>query len=151
MAIYVWCHSHRFSLVVEGTIKFCTVMQQFFGILEEIHSFMNGHRRHGTLVEYLKKGEKDSPREKQHLGKRRLKRVSTTRWSSRHAACTTLLSCFREVIQCLDVIAKDEESSKESITQAIGLKTRMLTFDFIATLKICVTIFNVLAPTTIWL
>lgn len=58
MALYVWCHSHKFSLVVEDTVKSIKEIGQFFSLLEEIHTFMNGHRRHGTLSEVLKESEK---------------------------------------------------------------------------------------------
>lgn len=143
MALYVWCHAHRFSLVVEKTVEFCGVMRQFFGLLEELHKFMNGHRRHGTFVEILEKSMKNK--------RKRVKRVCTTRWNSKHAACTTLLSCYSEIMESLEKISQDKNSTKESVTQAIGLKTRFATFDFIATLKICVTIFEVLAPATTWL
>lgn len=146
MALYIWCHSHKFSLVVEDTIKTIKEIELFLSLIEEIHTCMNGHRRHGTLVEVLKEAEKKEG--KIYLSKRRLKRVLTTHWSSKKDACTTLLVCFPEVIKCLEILEKDENSSKETITKAVGLKTRFLSVDFVATLKICVVIFNTLSPAT---
>lgn len=49
MVSYIWCHSRRYSLVVEKTVKFCEIIIQFFGLLEEIHTFTNRHR-HGTFI-----------------------------------------------------------------------------------------------------
>ncbi len=51
-------------------------------------------------------------------------------------------------MECSEKITKDKDSTKETVTPATGLKTRFTTFDFIATLKICATIFEVLAPAT---
>ncbi len=48
-------------------------------------------------------------------------------------------------------ITKIKDSTKETVIQVTGLKTRFAMFDFIATLKISVTIFKVLAPATSWL
>lgn len=108
---------------------------------------MNGHKRHGTVVEILETSEKN--RGIKNLSKRRLKRVFTIRWNSKSASCITLNDCFREVITCLDTIANDKTMPQDSVTSASGLKKRMLTFDFIATLKICLEIFGHLLPVTV--
>ncbi len=44
MALYIWCHSHRLSLVIEKIIEICGIIKQFFGLLEKIYTFMNGHQ-----------------------------------------------------------------------------------------------------------
>lgn len=44
------------------------------------------------------------------------------------------------------LISKDKTATKESIPSATGLTIQFSWFQFIATLKICVTIFNILAP-----
>ncbi len=46
-------------------------------------------------------------------------------------------------MECLEKITKDENSTKKLVTQATGWKTRFAKFDFIATLKICVTQSNI--------
>ncbi len=51
----------------------------------------------------------------------------------------------------MEKITKDIDSTKETVTQAAGLKTIFANFDFMATLKISVTTFKVLARATSWL
>lgn len=147
MAIFIWCYMHRFSLVIENSVDKCVPVKNFFGILEELHTFMNGHRRHGLFVEILKESEKKL--KKKHLGTRRLKRVFVTRWSSKPAACGTLDACYPEIIYCLDSISKDKTVPKEAAAGALGLKMKISEFDFVATLQICLRIFQRLAPVTI--
>ncbi len=54
-------------------------------------------------------------------------------------------------MEYLEKITKEKDSTKEIVIQETGLKTRFPMSDFITTLKICVTIFEVLAPATSWL
>ncbi len=54
-------------------------------------------------------------------------------------------------MECLEKMTKDKDSTKEIVTQAADLETRFAMFDFIATMKICVSVFKVLAPATSWL
>lgn len=56
-------------------------------------------------------------------------------------------------MKCSKKIIKDKYSNKETIIQAIGLKTGFAKFDFISTWKICVItcILEVLAPEITWL
>ncbi len=146
-AIYVWCHGHRFNLVIEKSVENNQLFKNFFGILEELYVFMRGHRRHGLLVELLNDSQTKNC-QKNFLGKRRLKRVVTTRWNSKHASCSTLAACYEEVVRCLDLLSKDKTATKETVTSAAGLKMQLSSFEFVATLKICITIFNILAPVT---
>lgn len=80
-----------------------------------------------------------------------MKRIFTTPWNSMHAACTTVLLFYSEVMLYLENIIKDENLSKQITTQALGLIIGFAKFGFIAALKICVTIFEVLTPAPIWL
>ncbi len=149
MALYIWCHSHRFSLTIEKTVEIVKLCRQFFGTVEELYVFMSGHRRHGEFVEILKKSKKN--RENLAFSKLRLKRVCTTRWSSKSAACATIATCYVELFECLNIIANDKTATKETTACALGLKMKISKLDFIALLKINVTIFNILSPATIML
>ncbi len=91
MTLYIWSHLHGLSLVVEKTVEFCGIVKQFFGLLEEIHTFMFWNKAR----------------------KKCLKRISSTQWGGNHAACTTLLSCYSETKGCLEKINKDKDSTKE--------------------------------------
>lgn len=153
MALYIWCSSHRFSLVIEKTVEHCGSLKDFFGILDELYTFMHwSHRRHGTFVQVLKESEeKNEGLKSKNFSKQRLKRIRTTRWGSKHEASKTLKSCFGEILECLEIIGNDKNTVAEFKTMAEGLKTKMFTFRFVMVLEICVTIFDVLSPTTVML
>ena len=38
-AIYIWCHSHRFNLVIEATAACCPEIRNALGLLEELYMF----------------------------------------------------------------------------------------------------------------
>lgn len=142
-ALYTWCHSHRFALVVEKSVECNSEVKNFFGILEEIYTFMTGHRRHAVFVDTVQNSSEKNTR------KKRLKRVATTRWISKYAACKTLFDCFDETYQALKVISEDKTMGRESVTLATGLKKKIESFNFTALLVICLKLFQVLEPVTV--
>src|SRR6218665_3244893 len=71
-AVYIWCNAHRLNLVMNGVMRCCTEIRNTLGLLEELHTFMNGHRRHDVFQR--------SQNECRH--RMQLKRVLTTRWNS---------------------------------------------------------------------
>lgn len=147
-ALYIWYKAHRFSLVVEETVKNCHPVRDFFSILDELFVFMHwSHKRHGTFVEVMNRSKVENLKSKS-FSKQRLKRIRTTRWGSKYEACKTLKSCFIETLECLEIIKNDSETAPEFKTLASGLKTKMSSFNFVATLEICATVFDALAPTT---
>jgi len=144
-AVYIWCYAHRFALVVEQALNDCIPIRNYFGILEELYVFMSGHRRHSVFVETLKTSTQKIDL---HLSKKRLKRVTTTRWNSKSAANKTIGDCYGEILSCLEIIENDKSMGRESVTKAASLRKHMTTFKFIAALKICTEIFDVLSPVT---
>ncbi len=56
--LYICCHSHRFAKVVEKSVENCVQMKIFFGWLEQMHMFMNEHRRLGIFIEVLDRSKK---------------------------------------------------------------------------------------------
>ncbi len=107
---------------------------------------MNEHRRLGVFIEVLDRSKKDNLKDR-NFDKIRLKRVVTTRWGSLRKAAKTVDTCFNELLECFQII-EDKSMLKESMISAIGFKVSMLDFDFIACLKICVAIFDLLLPAT---
>ena len=60
-----------------------------------------------------------------------------------------LRNCFGEVLETLQTIAADPTIDKESVTQAIGLRKKLLTYETAIVLCICVKVFNILGPITV--
>ncbi len=85
-------------------------IQTILGFIRR-NSYMNGPRQHGTFTEILKESWENL--------KKSQKRVFTTLWSSKHAVCTTLLSCYSETMECSEKTTKDEDSTKETVTRGL--------------------------------
>jgi len=94
-AIYIWCHGHRFNLVIESTVTCCSEIKNAIGLLDELYVFFSGHKRNSIFVD----AQSDSGQ------KRQLKRVVSTRWNSRQAAVYTTITCFRAVLSSLDILS----------------------------------------------
>src|ERR1700733_12647859 len=44
-AIYIWCHAHRLNLVVESVLACSVENSKTIGLMQELHTFFNGHKR----------------------------------------------------------------------------------------------------------
>lgn len=144
-AFYVWCCSHRFSLVVEQSMDVCPQMRNMFSILQEMYVFFSGHRRHHI---FLENQEKKDTKEK----KKRLKRVLlTTRWSSKSDSLKTVLTCYGTILKSLEDIHQDKQSDNDTRATANGLIRKMKDFETIAAMHIASALFVVLSPVTVCL
>ena len=82
-AVYIWCNAHRLNLVMNSVTSCCQDVKSTLGLLEELYTFMNGHKRNDVFT----KAQACSDGRNQQL-----KRVSTTRWNSTEAAIDTVLA-----------------------------------------------------------
>ena len=103
-AMYIWCSSHRLNLVVEAVLKCCPDICNVLGIIQELHNFFTGHRRHSVLVQMQKDVEDGTG----HA--RTLKRVADTTksWRSADDGTTTVLECFDSIVAALDNLRGSE-------------------------------------------
>lgn len=143
-AFYVWCCSHRFALVVEKSIDVCPQMRNMFSLLQEMYVFMSGHRRHHMFIDNLKKGLAQNKMKS-------VKRVQTTRWSSKSDALKTVLTCYKTIKETLKEICLDKKSDNDTKASAKGLINSMSDYENICAMHIASTIFKVLSPITICL
>jgi len=126
-ALYVWCHAHRLNLVVESLLACTCESAKAIGLIQELHTFFNGHKRHAVLV-------KMQSNDRYH---RTLKRVSdTTRsWRSVEDGINTLLECFDSV---RDSLAELERTATDitTVSSAAGLLQRIQEYDVIVCIYI---------------
>jgi len=47
--VYMWCNAHCLNQVMNRVMRCCTEIRNTFGLLEDLHTFMNGHRRHDVF------------------------------------------------------------------------------------------------------
>ena len=142
-AFYVWCTSHRFSLVIEQSINICSEIKDLFSVLEELYRlFSSGHKRHDVLVNKMSEKEKSGKR-------RRLKRVQTTRWENKAEAVKVILVCYNEVKQALLELQNPKYFDSETNTLAKGILNNLNNHETIIALHVAHTAFNVMHPITI--
>lgn len=107
-AIYIWCWAHRLNLVVEQGVASCLEAVDFFGILGKVFDFICSSKNRVFLFEKNQKiRNPKSP-------VRRLKRVTTTRWSSHSTALGTILLTWESLVDTLEDLRTSEASSDAS-------------------------------------
>jgi hypothetical protein len=135
-AIYIWCNAHRLNLVMNSVTNCCRDVKNTLGLLEELHVFMNGHKRNDVFMQ-AQQGSK--------IRKKQLKRVSTTRWNNTEAATETVLSKYQEVLETLKLLSQPDYDI-ETATQATGLLARLQDFRVILCIHVLKTIYSYIGP-----
>ncbi|XP_060870096.1 zinc finger MYM-type protein 1-like [Metopolophium dirhodum] len=107
-AVYIWCWAHRLNLVVEQGVASCLEAVDFFGILGRVFDFVCSSKNRVFLFEQNQKIRNPN------LPVRRLKRVTTTRWSSHSTALNTVLLTWASLVDTLEDLWKSEASSDAS-------------------------------------
>lgn len=135
-AVYIWCHAHRLNLVVNSVSTCSTDVRNTLGLLEELYTFMSGHKRNDVFI-----------REQCDEGGRRmqLKRVSTTRWNSSQAAVETVLLKYNAVQQALSHLSQPQYDS-ETITLAAGLRSRLTDIRVIVAMHVLKLVYSIIGP-----
>jgi Domain of unknown function (DUF4371) len=137
-ALFVWCHAHRFNLVIESMLGCCTDIRKVLGLIQEMYNFFNSHRRHAVLMQF----------QGTEAHKRTLKRVSdTTRsWRSAEDGVTTLIQCFNTISKALECLENDANSDTSTVSIASGLLRRLNDFHLIVNLHILKFVFCITGP-----
>jgi hypothetical protein len=109
------------------------------GLLQELHNFFGGHKRHAVLLEMQKN---------EHFSRlRSLKRVSdTTRsWRSVEDGVQTVIDCYDVVKLSLEKM-RDGSSDAVTVNSATGLVMRLQEFKVIVGLFILKLVFTITGP-----
>src|SRR6218665_2689764 len=136
-ALYVWCHAHRLNLVVESMLCCCMDIRKAIGLMQELHNFFNGHRRHAVFVEQQANESRCKT----------LKRVSdTTRsWRSVEDGVVTFLDCYAYVEEALERILNDSKDAS-TVNSASGLLKQIADFNVIVCIHILKFVFRITGP-----
>lgn len=126
-ATYVWCWAHRISLVVVDAVSSCVEARDLFGNLETLYDYIGSSKKRGGLYSDYQK--------MRYPGKslRRLKRVSTTRWSSHASALQTVFDTYDALIDLLYYLQADSSSDRVCSVKAKSLLDYLLSERFILT------------------
>ena len=119
---YIPCLAHRSNTVIEHSCKASPIITELFNVLEALFVFFTSStKRITSLQESIRVLEVDNPLY--------LRNLSKTRWTARAESIKSVWSSYEAI---LDSLAKLEESNDCSTrTSAIGLRTKLLRFDFI--------------------
>jgi len=129
-------NAHRLNLVMNGVMRCCTEIRNTLGLLEELHTFMNGHRRHDVFQR--------SQNECRH--RMQLKRVLTTRWNSTESAVETAMARYSEILTTLSELAESSLSDSETVTAAFGLRKRLKDIRVIISMEILKLVYTIIGP-----
>ena len=130
-AIYVHCNGHILNLVLVDAAKAVTTARNAFGIISELHNFMEASAiRHAMFQEMQKESG---------CKLLTLKSLSDTRWACRAEALKVIKKRLEELITSLQKIADEDPSSG---AQAQSLLNSICTFDFVFNLVILDEVFN---------
>jgi hypothetical protein len=138
-AVYVWCHSHRLNLVIQAAMSCNLEVKNVIGLLQELHDFFGGHRRHSILMEHQKRTSKNPLQ---------LQRAQSTRWTSLPKAICTVKRIFASILSALDAIAVDSNMDVASVSGATGLGKRLRDFKVIIALIFLNEVFRIWGPVT---
>jgi hypothetical protein len=135
-AVYIWCHAHRLNLVMNAVMSCSTQIKNTLGIMEELYSFMNGHKRNAVFQATQEGG----------MHKMQLKRVSTTRWNSTESAVDTVMSRYSEILCTLDQLSDPSSNDSETITAAVGLTKRLKNIRVIMCMEVLKIVYRAIGP-----
>jgi len=140
-ATFIWCSAHRLNLVVGKAVSCNNDAIDLFGNLELVYNFITGSKKRVAVYEDFQSKYSNTGQ------KRRLKRVSTTRWMSQDYALQAVLDTFDSVIYTLEQTKDTECRNDHSVGHLAGcLLNYLLSKRFIMTAISFKTVFDVLSP-----
>uniref|UniRef100_A0A2S2P6H6 Zinc finger MYM-type protein 1 n=2 Tax=Schizaphis graminum TaxID=13262 RepID=A0A2S2P6H6_SCHGA len=123
-AIYIWCCAHLFNLVVVDTCDCCIVSKRFFGDIGCFVEFMRARKRTAIFVKWQ---EQLYPNDRL----RRMKRFSTTRWTSHDRVLIVINEKYSALLETLEEISDANNSDREAASIAENLLSKITSFQFI--------------------
>ena len=134
LAIYVHCMAHNLNLALNDSCNNVSEIRNFYDTVEKLYNFFRSVRRWGMLQQVAESNCKTA-----------LKRVMTTRWSSRHDALHSLRSSYGSVLMVLTRLVLSS-TDKEEKAVAAGLKTYMENFSTVILIVFQCKVHNIINP-----
>lgn len=115
-APYVHCAAHNLNLVLNDSTKNVEEIRNFYDLLESVYVFFGHSIKRWALLQSVKKT------------KITIKKLTPTRWSSRHDALEALRFRYGDILKALSKIILISTNSSE-ITEARSLKNNLEKFE----------------------
>ena len=136
-ALYIWCYAHRLNLIIVDAVESCQDAKNLFGTLEHLYVFLGTKERNDLFEKFQEKRYPKQP-------KRRLKRVSTTRWTSHSDSLDVVLDRYDALLDILEHIK--EKGDRSASVEASGLLDRLISKNFILTAMCFKRIIDIITP-----
>ncbi|XP_025421989.1 zinc finger MYM-type protein 1-like [Sipha flava] len=120
LATYIHCASHNLNLVLNDAINSSTEVKTFFGLVEKMYTFFSNSIKRWQLLLSSESSDISIT----------LKRLCTTRWSSRYDSLLAVRHRYVDILKCLSQIIL-RSKNKDEIFEANYLKVHMEDFQFI--------------------
>ncbi|XP_025424688.1 zinc finger MYM-type protein 1-like [Sipha flava] len=120
LATYIHCVSHNLNLVLNDAMNSSTEVKTFFGLVEKIYTFFSNSIKRWQLLLSSESSDISIT----------LKRLCTTRWSSRYDSLLAIRHRYVDILKCLSQIIL-RSKNKDEIFEANYLKVHMEDFQFI--------------------
>ena len=117
LAEYAPCGGHALNLVGKSVVESNREVGIVFDYLEDLFNFFTVSTRRWELL-----------LEKLNPGQRVVKRVTGTRWSSRYDACSAFINSWKEIMEVLDELEKNECEKSQNQRKAAGLRKNLSKF-----------------------
>lgn len=137
-ALYIWCFAHILNLMIVDAVDKNEESRNFFGMLQQLVTFMGARKRTAVYVEQQKQLYS---REKRL---RRLKHLSNTRWTSHDRAIDAISETYEALLNALEILSKD--SDRETCNSAASFLTALTTFKYVLMMLLMKSIFDITTP-----
>lgn len=140
-ALYVWCHAHRFNLIVLSAVGCCKEAVDLFGNLKKLYFFIVCSKKRSDI--YRKNQSELYPKKQLKA----IKRVGTTRWMSNSFALSTVLETLEAILDMLEQVKNVEVPVDfKTGSECNGLQSYFQSSCFIRTTFIFKHIFEIMEP-----
>ncbi|KAL4084972.1 hypothetical protein QTP88_027831 [Uroleucon formosanum] len=120
LATYIHCAFYNLNLVLNDAMNSSTEVKNFFGLVEKIYTFFSNSIKRWQLLLSSESSDISIT----------LKRLCTTRWSSRYDSLLAIRHRYVDILKCLSQIVLRSKNEDE-IFEANYLKVHMEDFQFI--------------------
>lgn len=125
---------------IVDAVSSCLEARDLFGNIELLFDFIGSSKKRIGLYSNFQKIRYPG------MPQRRLKRVSTTRWSSHSSALLTVLETFDAIIDTLDDLQSDPTTDRVCCVKANSIMDYLLSERFVSTSLLFTNIFNLTSP-----
>ena len=136
--IYVHCYAHTLNLVLSDTAAVAIDTVTLFGNLEVLYVLFRKSLKAHAVFEDVQRSE--------GLEIRSLKRLNTTRWSSREMCIKSFIERHKSIVLSLERIQDDTTFDGKQRSEAAGLLLSINTKQFLATLYLFHEVFGRTGP-----